>query len=998
MTEGAVVLGRVTWNGKPLPGVSVGIVSTDRSMEHFTGNFEVGTDTYGRFAFVNLPPHVQYNLYGIMQSFLNYGAVMSSQVSTEGDGSRVDAGELVVGPAHRLAGRVVLDDGKPIPPETRLLVGREDAWDTLQIVLDQDGHFDTAGVPSGAVSLSVQVPGYRVSAKNASLDTLNPFGLSGRVDQDITNLVLLMEKGPNLEPNYESPAMNARQGQPLRGAENANDHSNQIAISGHVVDAETKRPIARFRVTPGHARRFAGEPDRLSQRTVDGANGAFTVYIDGTTFDPLLKAEADGYLPAASPTLMPNRTNYDFALTRGTGPRGTVLLPNGQPAEGVSVLLVCAGEDYTDYYTGLDEDGRLTGYQNQSLKMQTDASGRFSFAPELQMESVIFSGPRGLTWVSVESLAGGPGTVVLNPWGKIKGKLQRTSGPSKGEDLETKAVPPPGVPEHAFSLGGQAVTDADGNFEFDRVPAGVSKLSCRVKTRRQPMAGSQNVTLQQVTVKPGETLELTIHAPDRLPEVSQRLKQYAPQAEKPAKSGPLLRAVVLLPDGTPVAGADVACVSSNVILIIQEHSLQGGLRAARIIQTAKDGSFTLDTDDATTDIVAVHQKGFAKVSPEKVRASGKIDLQPWGRIEGVLHIGSRLGTNEVVGLTRTGFGARYITLAGEGLNFRARTDSQGRFLIRDVPPIEQSIGRLVSPGQGFTSVTNILVKAGEPTWVEIGGTGRPVLGQLVLDEAGKQVDWTTAGCTLRSKLPPFPKFKTMQEQGAWWTSESGPKWRFYSMLAKADGSFRIEDVPPGPYDLMITIRQETPGRRTSRAMKTIASGQKEVTVAESQGPADDSPVDLGTIPVKVHHPLGIGDMAAPIDAQTLDGLPLRLADYRGTNVLLIFGVPPSNSGEIDQLKEIASACAGDKRLAMINISLHWDPDLAKDAFKRSDLNCIRGFVSTEKSNRDIFEKYADTSPIINNFICLIDPDGKIIGKDMIGAEIEDSVAKALAKK
>jgi len=182
MTEGAMVSGRIIWHGKPLPGVSVGIASTDRSMEHFTGHFEVGTDSDGRFAFINLPPHVQYNLYGIMQTLQNYGAVVSSQVSTEGDGSKVDAGDLVVDPAHRLAGRVVLDDGKPFPAKTRLLVSLEAAWDSLHIELDQDGHFDTTGIPSGVVSLSVRVPGYRVSAKNASLDTLNPFMLSGRVN------------------------------------------------------------------------------------------------------------------------------------------------------------------------------------------------------------------------------------------------------------------------------------------------------------------------------------------------------------------------------------------------------------------------------------------------------------------------------------------------------------------------------------------------------------------------------------------------------------------------------------------------------------------------------------------------------------------------------------------------------------------------------------------------------------------------------------------------
>ncbi len=107
LTEGATVTGRVVKNGKPLAGVSVGMAGSDRSAENLTGNFDVGTDTEGRFGFVNLPPNVDYFIYGLMGTLKTYGAIPIRKVHTGEDGATLDAGDLVVESAQRLAGRWV---------------------------------------------------------------------------------------------------------------------------------------------------------------------------------------------------------------------------------------------------------------------------------------------------------------------------------------------------------------------------------------------------------------------------------------------------------------------------------------------------------------------------------------------------------------------------------------------------------------------------------------------------------------------------------------------------------------------------------------------------------------------------------------------------------------------------------------------------------------------------------------------------------------------------
>ncbi len=49
LTEGASVRGRVLYDGQPVTNVMVGMVSVNRDMDHFTGNFDIGTDSDAGF-------------------------------------------------------------------------------------------------------------------------------------------------------------------------------------------------------------------------------------------------------------------------------------------------------------------------------------------------------------------------------------------------------------------------------------------------------------------------------------------------------------------------------------------------------------------------------------------------------------------------------------------------------------------------------------------------------------------------------------------------------------------------------------------------------------------------------------------------------------------------------------------------------------------------------------------------------------------------------------
>jgi len=195
MTRGADVTGRVMLGRKPLDDVVVGLVQVDRGMGAFLGAVQIGTDRNGRFLFSNVAPNQHYYLYGIMSSFGERGAVAARPIEVGGDGSTLDVGDVAVGPAHKLAGTVILSDKKPVPPGTRIMVDREQAWDDQEAVLDSESRFAVVGLPAERYSIYVNLKSYSLSKKNKATDPNHPGSLMGMVDQDVLGLKILMEPG-----------------------------------------------------------------------------------------------------------------------------------------------------------------------------------------------------------------------------------------------------------------------------------------------------------------------------------------------------------------------------------------------------------------------------------------------------------------------------------------------------------------------------------------------------------------------------------------------------------------------------------------------------------------------------------------------------------------------------------------------------------------------------------------------------------------------------------
>jgi hypothetical protein len=226
LVPGVTVTGTVVKDGKPVAGVALGLVQKDRRSEGFLGDFTIATDAKGQFRFQNVGPDEVYFVYGLMDSCKPYGAIPIRQIRVGASGTEKDLGTLQMNRGYRLSGRLVLADGKPVPEGTRVLIAREEAWDTQTALTGPDGRFTFEGLPTEQCSLGVNLKGYHASPKNHSNDA-DGLGLVGTVKGDVEGLRFLLEPGPGPQTDFSKfkqsdwDEYERRRKAPLRGVPDA---------------------------------------------------------------------------------------------------------------------------------------------------------------------------------------------------------------------------------------------------------------------------------------------------------------------------------------------------------------------------------------------------------------------------------------------------------------------------------------------------------------------------------------------------------------------------------------------------------------------------------------------------------------------------------------------------------------------------------------------------------------------------------------------------------
>ncbi len=462
-------------------------------------------------------------------------------------------------------------------------------------------------------------------------------------------------------------------------------------------------------------------------------------------------------------------------------------------------------------------------------------------------------------------------------------------------------------------------------------------------------------------------------------------------------------------DGKPVAGAEVILSASDNYLRIENGRLITNLTVGTppYMTTGPDGSYTFRPQEKPVAIVVVHKTGFGVRPPGQLGASFDVAIVPWGRIEGVLKIGKNVAPNQ-------GVSAELNKLSFDGrVDYATKADDRGRFVLDRVTPGAMTVYRHLATAdhRGWIPSNPVFVDVapGQTVRVEIGGSGRPVIGKLALPQGFRLADLVPEFCKLATirhepRLPDdYPDY-SRDKQNAWYESfyktPEGKNYyqgeREYGASLNPDGAFRIEDVPAGQYILTLPFR----GRTNSDESGLLATAQRDVTVPTIPGGRSDEPLDLGTIRLDVYRLLHakVGEMVQAPLRNDDDGKPLDLAALRGKFVLLNFWATyrAESVADTPTLKKTYDTFGRDPRFVMISLSQDVDLDAARRYAAYRGLSWEQRYLGTKgELPHPIAAALGVEYP---PQVMLIGPDGRLVARDLEGPAIKQAVARVLGTK
>lgn len=358
------------------------------------------------------------------------------------------------------------------------------------------------------------------------------------------------------------------------------------------------------------------------------------------------------------------------------------------------------------------------------------------------------------------------------------------------------------------------------------------------------------------------------------------LVQEAP-SETRAKPGGLLEGMVALPDGTPASNITVyLCLNREFVDLTPDGhlapptfelpQLKTEFTPSAQLQTGPDGRFVFNDWTEPAWLVMSDGNEFACIAVSNFDKGTPITLKPLATVSGTLFVGAKPAANEFVFLLPQNAdlpfpdpSSRDGSMFDEKLRLEQnhrRTDADGHFSFQ-VPAGDYRVSReldmRLSWGPGFnlyplTETMLVHAESGRTNSVKVGGEGRTVVGQ-VGGVGFDAADWTNEAFFL-DKTAPIPESviasHNWKQYQAWYQTPDGQAAirasRRYLVETGPYGSFKIQDVAPGDYELHVSLTKSYRVKQSSASLDVAdATAKFTIEPAAAGHDPDADPLNLG---------------------------------------------------------------------------------------------------------------------------------------------------------
>jgi RNA polymerase sigma factor (sigma-70 family) len=246
-----------------------------------------------------------------------------------------------------------------------------------------------------------------------------------------------------------------------------------LAVSGQVIDANTRKPIKAFRVVPG-VRSSVTHMNWVPSESFSASDGRFQFRASHGYFAHLIRIEADGYQAAVSRDIKSTegKVTIDFELKKGKDIIAKVVTPRNLSAGRAKVALGVAGSQINI------QNGEIDDGSTYSTRLEADDEGRFHFPQQDKDFQLVITHASGYAHIKSAPQWESARIIHLEPWARVEGTFRIGNTPAAnvpitlvvdGRSSYGDAVPSV-FPHHDMTTG------PDGRFVFDRVIPGSGRI------------------------------------------------------------------------------------------------------------------------------------------------------------------------------------------------------------------------------------------------------------------------------------------------------------------------------------------------------------------------------------------------------------------------------------------------------------------------------------------------------------------------------------------